>query len=71
MNGFRPKLTSPIVLRFTIDDVLTAYICLVFNRLEDSLTVESVTAFGPREMVRISSSRLLILMWLQCIFFYA
>lgn len=53
MNGPRPKLTSPAILRFTIEDVLTSYVSLVFTRLEDSLVVESVTAFGPREMVRI------------------
>lgn len=50
MNGSRPKLTSPTILRFTIEDVLTAYVSLVFARLEDPLLVESVTAFGPREM---------------------
>jgi hypothetical protein len=53
MNGPPPKLTSPIILRFTIEDVLTAYVSLVYSRLEDPLLVESVTAFGPREMVRI------------------
>ncbi|KAG1724080.1 uncharacterized protein EDB91DRAFT_1062986 [Suillus paluster] len=50
MNGPRPKLTSPVILRLTIEDVLTAYVSLVFDRLEDPLLVESVTAFGPREM---------------------
>lgn len=45
-----PKLTSPAILRFTIEDVLTSYISLVFTRLEDPVVVESVTAFGPREM---------------------
>lgn len=50
MNGPQSKLTSPAVLRFTIEDVLTAYVSLVFTRLEDPLLVESVTAFGPREM---------------------
>jgi hypothetical protein len=50
MNGPPPKLTSPIILRFTIEDVLTAYVSLVYSRLEDPLLVESVTAFGPREM---------------------
>ncbi|KAF9245031.1 hypothetical protein BU15DRAFT_85829 [Melanogaster broomeanus] len=44
------KLTSPAVIRFMIPDVLTAYISLVFTSLEDPLIVESVTAFGPREM---------------------
>ncbi|KAG1878209.1 hypothetical protein F4604DRAFT_1652491 [Suillus subluteus] len=50
MNGPPPKLTSPVILRFTIEDVLTAYVSLVFTRWEDPLLVESVTAFGPREM---------------------
>ncbi|KAG1746083.1 hypothetical protein EDB19DRAFT_1631944 [Suillus lakei] len=50
INGSRSKLTSPVILRFTIEDVLTAYVSLVFTRLEDPLLVESVTAFGPREM---------------------
>jgi len=43
-------LASPVVMRFTIEDVLTVYVSLVFDRLEDPLLVESVTAFGPREM---------------------
>ncbi|OAX40844.1 hypothetical protein K503DRAFT_736767 [Rhizopogon vinicolor AM-OR11-026] len=50
MNGSRPNLPSPVVLRFTIEDVLTAYVSLVFDRFEDPLLVESVTVFGPREM---------------------
>lgn len=50
MNGQQPKLTSPAILRFTIEDVLTSYVSLVFTRMEDPLIVESVTAFGPREM---------------------
>ncbi|KAG1812444.1 uncharacterized protein BJ212DRAFT_1276340 [Suillus subaureus] len=50
MNGPPPKLTSPVILRFTIEDVLTAYVSLVFTHSEDPLLVESVTAFGPREM---------------------
>lgn len=53
MNEPLPKLTSPAILRFTIEDVLTSYVSLVFTRVEDPLVVESVTAFGPREMVRI------------------
>ncbi|KAG1870396.1 hypothetical protein C8R48DRAFT_82250 [Suillus tomentosus] len=52
MNHSTPrlKLTSPAILRFTIEDVLTAYVSLVFICLEDPLLVESVTVFGPREM---------------------
>lgn len=45
------RLTSPVVLRFIIADVLTAYISLIFTNLEDPLVVESVAAFGPRERV--------------------
>ncbi|KAF8135609.1 hypothetical protein EV363DRAFT_1396092 [Boletus edulis] len=48
-NGTRRPLTSPVVLRFMIPDVLTAYLSLIFTQLEDPLVVESVTAFGPRE----------------------
>lgn len=45
------KLTSPVVVRFMIPDVLTAYISLIFTSLEGLLVVESVAAFGPRERV--------------------
>ncbi|KAF8557953.1 hypothetical protein OG21DRAFT_77654 [Imleria badia] len=48
-NNGSQKLTSPVVLRFIIPDVLTAYISLIFTKLEDPLIVESVAAFGPRE----------------------
>ncbi|KAI6098960.1 hypothetical protein EDD16DRAFT_1661141, partial [Pisolithus croceorrhizus] len=43
------KLCSPVILRFTIAEVLTAYVSLVFAKEEDPLVVEKVTAFGPRE----------------------
>ncbi|KAI6038488.1 hypothetical protein EDC04DRAFT_2569907 [Pisolithus marmoratus] len=43
------KLSSPAILRFTIADVLTAYVSLIFAREEDPLVIEKVTAFGPRE----------------------
>ncbi|KIM68997.1 hypothetical protein SCLCIDRAFT_103907 [Scleroderma citrinum Foug A] len=43
------KLSCPTVLRFTISDVLTAYVSLVFRSEEDPLVVENVTVFGPRE----------------------
>lgn len=43
------ELSSPTVLRFTISDVLTAYVSLVFRSEEDPLVVENVTVFGPRE----------------------
>lgn len=48
-------LTSPVVLRFIIPDVLTAYISLIFANVESALIVESVTAFGPRERVRLDN----------------
>lgn len=44
-------LTSPTVLRFTVSDVMTAYVSLVFGSKEDPLMVENVTVFGPRERV--------------------
>lgn len=47
------RLSSPVVLRFIIPDVLTAYISLIFTNLESPLVVESVAAFGPRERVRV------------------
>ncbi|KAL4074281.1 hypothetical protein J3A83DRAFT_4509355 [Scleroderma citrinum] len=43
------KPASSTVLRFTISDVLTAYVSLVFRSEEDPLVVENVTVFGPRE----------------------
>lgn len=51
-SGETPKITklcSPVILRFTIAEVLTAYVSLVFAREEDPLVIEKVTAFGPRE----------------------
>lgn len=45
------NLTSPVVLRFVIADVLTAYISVIFTNPESALIVESVAAFGPRERV--------------------
>jgi hypothetical protein len=45
------RFSSPVVLRFIIPDVLTAYISLIFTSLEDPLVVESVAVFGPRERV--------------------
>ncbi|KAH0827595.1 hypothetical protein J3R83DRAFT_4320 [Lanmaoa asiatica] len=45
------RFTSPVVLRFIIPDVLTAYISLMFTNQEGPLIVESVAAFGPRERV--------------------
>ena len=52
-NNGSQKLTSPVVLRFIIPDMLTSYISLIFTELEGPLIVESVAAFGPRERVYI------------------
>ncbi|KAG6333848.1 hypothetical protein ID866_5236 [Astraeus odoratus] len=43
------RLSSPTILQFTISDVLTAYVSLIFGSVEEPLVVENVTAFGPRE----------------------
>lgn len=43
------KLSIPVILRFTIADVLTAYVSLIFEKEEDPLVIEKATAFGPRE----------------------
>lgn len=51
LKGSMGRLANPVVLRFTIEDVLTAYVSLIFTNMEDALVVESVTAFGPREKV--------------------
>jgi len=39
---------EPIIVRFTIPDILIAYLTLVS---QSSLLTESVTTFGPRERV--------------------
>jgi len=41
--------TNPIIVRFTIDNVLTAFITLGSGGEDPTLLVETVTAFGPRE----------------------
>lgn len=51
------QFSSPVVLRFVIPDVLTAYMSLIARDAESALMVESVTAFGPRERV---SSHILV-----------
>jgi len=43
------NLASPLVLRFTILDVMTVYMPLTFSESTEPLSIESVTAFGPRE----------------------
>ncbi|KAJ3776495.1 hypothetical protein FB446DRAFT_721172 [Lentinula raphanica] len=40
---------NPAILRFTIKDVLMAYLTVSYTVNDLSLVVESVTAFGPRE----------------------
>lgn len=45
-------LKNPAVLRFSIKDVLTAYLTVSYTTDNPTLSVESVTAFGPRERVR-------------------
>ncbi|KAF9071103.1 hypothetical protein BDP27DRAFT_1382570 [Rhodocollybia butyracea] len=42
-------LKNPTILRFSIKDVLTAYITVSYTDEDHPLAVESVTAFGPRE----------------------
>ncbi|KAH7908604.1 hypothetical protein BJ138DRAFT_1012445 [Hygrophoropsis aurantiaca] len=49
MSATQQRLPKPLIVRLTIPDVLTAYISLLFEREDDPLVVESVTAFGPRE----------------------
>ncbi|KAJ3848448.1 hypothetical protein EV368DRAFT_49276 [Lentinula lateritia] len=42
-------LKNPAILRFTIKDVLTAYVTVSYTSNDFVLLVESVTTFGPRE----------------------
>lgn len=46
------KLGNPVVIRFVIPDVLTAFITLSYDDFNPALIIETVTAFGPRECVR-------------------
>jgi hypothetical protein len=46
-----PKFSNPVVVRFTIRDVLTAFITLSYSDDNPILIVQTVTAFGPRERV--------------------
>ncbi|KAF7983251.1 hypothetical protein HWV62_22870 [Athelia sp. TMB] len=43
------QLSAPIILRFTIRDVLTAFVTLGFTDENTVLVTQTVTAFGPRE----------------------
>ncbi|KAE9401569.1 hypothetical protein BT96DRAFT_880149 [Gymnopus androsaceus JB14] len=42
-------LKNPAILRFSIKDVLTTYLTVSYTADDPTLSVESVTAFGPRE----------------------
>ncbi|KIK67091.1 hypothetical protein GYMLUDRAFT_37131 [Collybiopsis luxurians FD-317 M1] len=42
-------LKNPAILRFSIKDVMTAYLTVSYTASEPALCVENVTAFGPRE----------------------
>jgi hypothetical protein len=46
-----PKFSNPVVVRFTIREVLTAFITLSYSDDNPILIVQTVTAFGPRERV--------------------
>ncbi|KAJ7045387.1 hypothetical protein C8F04DRAFT_1024994 [Mycena alexandri] len=43
------QLSNPVIVRFTIRDVLVCYITMAYTSAEPILLTESVTAFGPRE----------------------
>lgn len=58
-RGLEQSNEHPTVLRFTIPDVFTAYIHLEYA--PSRLGVESVTAFGPREKVRVEEAHRVIL----------
>jgi hypothetical protein len=45
-------LSNPVIVRFTIRDVLTAFITLGYSDDNPTLITQTVTAFGPRERVR-------------------
>lgn len=44
-------LHSPVTLRYDVLNVLSAYVVVGFAHKEDTLHVESVMMFGPREKV--------------------
>jgi len=46
------QFSNPVVIRFTIRDVLTAFITLGYSDDYPVLITQTVTAFGPRERVR-------------------
>ncbi|KAJ7783002.1 hypothetical protein B0H16DRAFT_1298303 [Mycena metata] len=43
------QLSNPVIVRFTIRDVLVCYITMAYTAADPILLTESVTAFGPRE----------------------
>ncbi|KAJ7129843.1 hypothetical protein C8R43DRAFT_1090060 [Mycena crocata] len=43
------QLSNPVVVRFTIRDVLVSYVTMAYTQDDPVLVTESVTAFGPRE----------------------
>ena len=43
---------APRILRFTIPDVLTAYLTLGYSSTDKAAIVQMLSAFGPRERVR-------------------
>lgn len=46
------KISNPVVIRFSIPDVLTTFITLGYNKRNPILAAETVTALGPREQVK-------------------
>ncbi|KAK2467789.1 hypothetical protein APHAL10511_000084 [Amanita phalloides] len=42
-------LDPPIILRFYITDVLVAFLYLSFSQIDQNMTVETISIFGPRE----------------------
>ncbi|KAJ3545462.1 hypothetical protein NM688_g5624 [Phlebia brevispora] len=47
------ELPSPLVIRFTIRDVVVVYLTLGFVAPDSTIIVEGATAFGPREKVEL------------------
>jgi hypothetical protein len=50
------QLTPPVVVRFTVHDVVTMFISLGHGPDLSTLVIETVTAFGPRETVKLKLS---------------
>ncbi|KZP34294.1 hypothetical protein FIBSPDRAFT_771790 [Athelia psychrophila] len=48
-NQDAKQLCNPVILRFTIRDVLTAFVTLGFTDDDTVLVTQTATAFGPRE----------------------